>query len=157
MRTSVLQHGFTLVEAVVAASLVLVMAGGLAQLLLLGRRLMAHAEEVSVATTAASTRLERLRAVVWAYGIDGTSPEVAALGESPPDALTRNVEGFYERLDAAGRSWTPGEEPRMVCRWAVMTGGAPEARSLEVCVFPWPAGPEAAQLVCLASARGRQP
>ncbi len=152
------QRGFTLIEVLLAASLLLTLAGGMAGLLLLSRQLTVRAEQMSVATLAASAQLERLRAVPWRYDPDGSAPVVAALAVSPPGALDRDVDGFHERLDASGRPVTAGAgEPRLLRRWAIEPGADAAGLLLEVCVFAWPAAPAARPLVCLASARGRQP
>lgn len=152
------QRGFTLVETLLAASLLFTMAGGLAGLLVLTRHLVVRSDQMTVATLAAAARLERLRATPWRYDIDGSAPEVAALALSPPDSLDRNVGGFHEWLDATGRPLAAGPaEPRLVCRWAVVRGTDAATRGLEACVLAWPAPDGASPLVCLASARGRQP
>lgn len=158
MRTLADQRGLTLVETLLAASLLFTMAGGLAGLLLQTRQLVVRSDEMTFATLAAAARLERLRAMPWRYGVDGSAPEEPALAVSPPDALDRNVDGFHERLDASGRPLAAGPgEPRLVCRWAIVRGADAATRGLEACVLAWPAPDGASPLVCLASARGRQP
>jgi len=151
-------RGLTLVETLLAASLLFTMAAGIAGVLVLTRQLAIRANQMTVATLAASARLERLRAVPWSYDLDGSTPDVAALDITPPDTLERNVAGYHEWLDAAGRSAQGGsDEPAMVVRWAIVPGADRESRGFEVCVFGWPATPGASPLLCLASARGRQP
>jgi hypothetical protein len=160
MRNLVNDRGVTLIETLLAASLLFTLAGGVAHLLLLTRQLAVGAEQVTAAIVAASARIERIRAVPWHYGLDGSVPEVAAIAVSPSGTLERDTEGFYEVLDAAGRPLEGGStDRRMVCRWAIVpaSGGTPDLRGIEACVFAWPAGDGARPLVCLASARGRQP
>jgi type II secretory pathway pseudopilin PulG len=155
------QQGISLVETVVAASLLLTLVGGVAYLFLLAHRFARAAEQTTTAIAAAASRLETLGAVPWTYDLAGGEPDVAALALSPPDVFDRDVSGFFDRLDIAG---TPLErvdagQPAFVRRWALLPPGldAASSRGIEVCVFAWPAAAGAAPLVCLASARTRQP
>jgi hypothetical protein len=154
-------RGITLIEAVVAASLLLTLAGGVAQLFLLAHRFAIAAEQMTVAVAAATGRLEALSAVPWAYDLAGAEPDVASLALSPSDALDRDTAGLHDRLDAAGSpvAGIDDGQPAFVRRWALLPsiGGATSSRGIEVCVFAWPAAPGAAPLACLASARTRQP
>lgn len=155
------QKGLTLIEAVVAASLLLTLAGGVAHLFLLAHRFALVAERMTVAVAAAGSRLDALRAVPWHYDLAGAAPEVAALALSPEDALDRDIAGLHDRLDATGRP-LPGVgagQPAFVRRWALFppTGDPATGRGIEVCVFAWPAAPGAGPLACLASARTLQP
>lgn len=155
------QRGITLVEAVVAASLLLTLAGGVAYLFLLAHRFAIAAEQVTVALAAVTSRLESLAAVPWVYDLTGGEPEVDALGLSPPDALDRNAEGFHDFVDATGTPVDGDDEvqPAFARRWALLplNGDATSSRAVEVCAFTWPAPAGAPPLVCLASARTRQP
>ncbi|MGE0460974.1 MAG: hypothetical protein AB7Q16_06360 [Vicinamibacterales bacterium] len=160
-RTRGSERGTTLVEAVVAASLLLTLAGGVAYLFLLTHRFAMAAEQLTMAVAAATSRLETLMAVPWAYDLAGGEPEAGALDLSPPDVLDRNVAGFSDLVDATG---TPVDgdsdvQPAFARRWALLplNGDASNSRAIEVCTFAWPAPPGAPPLVCLASARTRQP
>ncbi len=155
------QNGLTLIEAVVAASILLTLAGGVAHLFLLAHRFALAAERMTVAVAAASSRLDALSAIPWHYDLMGAAPEVAALALSPADALDRDIADLHDRLDATGRP-LPGVDtgqPAFVRRWALLpsSGDPTTGRGIEVCVFAWPAAPGAAPLACLASARTRQP
>lgn len=160
-RTRASERGTTLVEAVVAASLLLTLAGGVAYLFLLTHRFALAAEQMTIAVAAATSRLETLMAVPWAYDLAGGEPEASALDLSPPDVLDRNVAGFSDLVDATG---TPVDgdsdvQPAFARRWALLplNGDASSSRAIEVCTFTWPAPPGAPPMVCLASARTRQP
>jgi hypothetical protein len=155
------ERGATLIEAVVAASVLVTVATGTASLILLGHTLGVRADQAMAATTLAAARLHALRAIPWDYAIGGDAPEVAALAFAPADALDRNTPGFWQATDEAGR---PVGMPRsggaaFVVRWAVwpVTAGPPDARATEVCVFEWPGAERTPPLTCLASARARQP
>jgi hypothetical protein len=155
------EHGATIVEALVATSLLITLIGGVAYLILQSHRFAVRAEQITIATVAASAGLERLRAVPWEYDFAGTLRDAPALQTSPPGALERNVGGFHESLDTGG---APLVNPVLtdaayVRRWAVepIGGDGEVARSIEVCVFAWPAAGATPPLACLASVRTRQP
>lgn len=160
-RTRASERGTTLVEAVVAASLLLTLAGGVAYLFLLTHRFAVTADRMTVAVAAAVSRLETLLAIPWGYDLAGGEPEAGALDFSPPDALDRNAVGFYDLVDAAGMPVDDGGDvqPAFTRRWALraLNNDASSSRAIEVCTFTWPAPPGAPPLVCLASARTRQP
>jgi hypothetical protein len=155
------ERGTTLLEAVVAVGLLVSIVAGTASLVLLARRLGAQAETAMAATTIAAARLEALRAVPWEYDLAGGAPEAAALAVAPAEALDRNVPGFWDGLDDAGRLLgVPGSAAAaFVRRWAVwaVPVSRGEVAALHVCVFAWPAREGAPPLVCLASVRARQP
>ena len=154
------ERGTTIVEALVAASLLITLVGGVAHLILQSHRFVVRAEQMTVATIAASARLERLRAVPWEYDLAGAEREAPALEMSPPGALERNVDGFHESLDSAGGPLVgpPPGGAAYLRRWAIVPiGDGAAARAIEVCVFAWPASGGAPPLACLASVRTRQP
>jgi type II secretory pathway pseudopilin PulG len=154
-------RGTTLLESIVAASLLATIAVGTASLILLARRLGDRAEQLITATTLAAARLEALRAIPWQYDITGAVPDLASLSLSPPDALERNSNGFWDAIDEAGRPRSGPAEPlaAFVRRWAIVPAvtGAAQARGIEVCVFRLPVERNPVPLACLVSARTRQP
>jgi hypothetical protein len=154
-------RGTSLVEALVAASLLITLLGGVAYLLLQSHRSAVLAEHTTMATVAASAKLEQLRAVPWEFGWSGANPDVPALALSPAGALERDLEGFYDRLDESGQPVVAfsASQHSFVRRWAIMpaASGADVTRAIEVCVLPAPAQDGAHPAVCLASARTRQP
>jgi hypothetical protein len=152
-------RGTTLLEAIVAASLLATIAVGTASLILLARRLGERAEQLMTATTLAAARLEALRSIPWVYDIGGAVPEVADLSLSPPDALERNATGFWDATDGSGRPLSSSTEPAFLRRWAIASAvaGPAQARGIEVCVFTWPVERNPVPLACLAGARTRQP
>jgi type II secretory pathway pseudopilin PulG len=154
-------RGTTLLEAVVAASLLVTLAVGTASLILLARRLGDRAEQLIAATTLAAARLEALRAIPWQYDIDGAQPEFPGLAFSPADALNRNSTGFWDATDESGQV-LPGHAPAgaaFVRRWSIVPAltGPALAKALEVCVYREPVEQNPVPLACLASARTRQP
>lgn len=155
------EHGATLVEAIVASALLVTLVTGTASLIFLGRRLAERTEQSMAATSLAAARLQALRAIPWDHRVDGTASEPAALALSPPDALDRNVPGHWHETDTSGRLTAAGGSggAAFVIRWAIwpVAAGTPDARAIEVCVFPWHGTEQTLPLTCLASARARQP
>ena len=161
MLTLANDRGTTLLEAIVAAGLLVTIAVGTASFILLARRLGERTEQLTMATTLAAARLDVLRAVPLRYEIDGTESAFAGLAFSPADALERNASGYWDTTDESGLV-LPGPAAAgaaFVRRWAIAPAlsGAAQARAIEVCVFEWPAERNPVPLACLASARTRQP
>jgi hypothetical protein len=153
-------RGTTLVEALVAASLLVALVSGVAYLIIQAHRFTVRAEHMTVAVIATSARLERLRAVPWEYDLAGLEREAPALAMSPSDAIHHDVTGFHETLDHSGNivANAATAAPAYVRRWSVLpVGDGNRARFLEVCVFAWPAAASAPPLYCLGSVRTRQP
>ena len=160
MRIITGERGATLIEALVAGALLLTLATGTATLITLARKLSSRAEQLMTGTALAAARLQSLRSVPWTYGIDGSANEVAALATSGVDTLGRNTTGFFELASESGEAGIVGARaPAFAVRWAIgpTVAAVGETRSLEVCVFTWPAADGSPPLVCVASARARQP
>ncbi len=155
------ERGTTLVEALVAASLLITIVSGIAHLIIQTHRFAVRAEQMTVAVVAAASRLERLRAIPWEYDLAGMERDAPTLALSPPDALDREVTGFHETLDVSGEAAVDSAAgtPAFVQRWAIVSASSAgeRARAIEVCVFAWPAADAAPPLACLASVRTRQP
>jgi len=160
MRIITAERGATLVEALVAGALLLTLATGTATLITLARKLSTRAEQLMSGTALATARLQTLRSVPWAYGLDGSAAVIADLATSGIDTLSRNTSGFFELANEFGEAGNVGARaPAFTVRWAIgsTAAAAGETRSLEVCVFVWPAAENSPPLVCVASARARQP
>lgn len=154
-------RGVTLLETLLAASLLVALVGGVATLLLLAHRFSRRTEQATTAVLAAAAGLERLRAVPWTFDMAGQAPATPALSLSPPGSLERDLDGYYDWLDAGGRPLeTPSADtPAFIRRWAVVPAGdgTSDVRGVESCVFAWPAASGSAPLVCLSSMVVRQP
>jgi hypothetical protein len=154
------ERGTTLLEALFAAALLITLVAGTAALIVLAHRVGVQSEQTTTATVLAVARLQALRSVPWRYEIDGTAPEAPALAYSPSGALDQDTDGYWDAVDEAGRPVVaPQDGAAFVRRWAVSPAlsGSLQTRSLEVCVFRWPADRDADPLVCVADARTRQP
>jgi len=118
-------RGFSLLEVLVAVSILTVALSALAGLCAAATRANAVAGSMSVETILAGQKMEQLRALGW----DEVAP-------SADDALVRNVPGACDFLDAAGRPL--GDEPDAppgavyLRRWSIV---------------PLPADPDAAVVI----------
>ena len=91
--------GFTIVEVIVASSVLMAVWLAMARLLVLTTAANTGARAVMEATTLAVDKMEQLRALPF---------DDPAFAHSPPLALTTNVEGYYDVLDA-----------RYIRRWVI--------------------------------------
>jgi type II secretory pathway pseudopilin PulG len=148
------ERGFSLLEAVIAVSVLAVGVAGLAQIVVLSARTNRAAGRAAVAQQAARERLEQLRSLAWTS--DGNVPVTdwnSNLTTTPPtgggpglatasDAtLATNTAGFYDFIDASGRWMTGGPSaPRGAAwlrRWSVSTlDELPDVLVLQVVVMP---------------------
>jgi prepilin-type N-terminal cleavage/methylation domain-containing protein len=132
------QHGFTLLEVLVAVGIFAVMALGLAQLLGVAIRATQIARSRTATALLASQKIEQLRALAWEVHADGArvSDTTSDLSRDPPIAsgwglqptasstLSGNVSGYVDFVDAGGR-WvgtgtTVPAGTAYVRRWAVL-------------------------------------
>jgi prepilin-type N-terminal cleavage/methylation domain-containing protein len=120
--------GFTLIETLVAVSLLAVGIGGLAQVLLAGHRAQRVAATTTMAALLAVERLEELR-----------SRPMPTLGGS----IDQDVAGFVDRFDARGRLLVGAageEQAALMRRWSVQAFAAAPAATLLVQVRVVPGG-----------------
>lgn len=133
--------GFTLVEVLVATTLVATSAVALAYLVALGAKQTVATRDALQAVVTAQSKLEELRALTWSYGVPGPGVPL-----SPAGTLVTDTPGFVNRT------------PLFVTRWAVMPRDPADADVvvMHVCVFDAAAssgGPEA----CVSTVRTRRP
>jgi type II secretory pathway pseudopilin PulG len=105
-------HGFTLLEVLVATTVLFVGIASLAGLAMMATRANLAARTTTQAALLAAQKMEELRAG------DG-----AGLVNAPGDALVRNTDGYCDFLDAAGRPLgggpSPPREAVFVRRWSI--------------------------------------
>ena len=111
--------GFTLVETLVAMVLVCTAVAGVAELGLAAMAQSAAIQRESVALWLAQSKLEELRARQWAFDPGGGRHSDAALSLSPPDALTRDVTGYFDTLDRFGEPALDGPAVIYHRRWSI--------------------------------------
>jgi len=131
------QSGFTLIETLLAVSMLTIAVVSVANVMTLVARTSQGGAATGLAVVLATQKLEQLRALTWGFDAAGiaasdlstnvsVSPEQptggTGLSSSPPDALRRNVNGFCDFLDARGVVLTGGILPAgtiYVRRWSI--------------------------------------
>jgi prepilin-type N-terminal cleavage/methylation domain-containing protein len=154
-------RGFTLIETVVATSLLVTALAGLAQLFMLSAQLTRQASASGVALLAAQEKLESLRGLAFSYDEGGAPITAPNLEPSASSSLDADREPHVEWLDASGQPHTDARTAVFVRRWRISTVGdsPPESIAIEVCVFRAPAArvDHRAADACLSILRTRQP
>ncbi len=116
-------HGFTLLEVLVATTLLFVAVAALAGLSVMATHANVSAKTTTSATLLASQKIEQLRALTWGYDALGQPQSDAGLALSPANALEQNTVGYCEFLDAHGTPIGSGSSPPadaiFVRRWSV--------------------------------------
>lgn len=109
-------RGFSLIEVLVATSIVAVGVTALAQLFVVAISANYRAKAATFAAVLAQQKMEQLRSVPW--GLDGFG-----LTPSPPDVLDRNTPGYCDFVDGNGNPLGSGFAPPngtvYVRRWSV--------------------------------------
>jgi type II secretory pathway pseudopilin PulG len=140
-------NGFTLLEVLIAFSMLIVGVLALTELSTLAIRAADRSRLASAASLAADQKLEQLRAMPFGFDESGAAVQDAALAVSPPDTLSRNTDGYFEYLDASGRALDgdAGTAAAFIRRWSIAPLAAhPETTlAIEVLVLPRAAGANA--------------
>jgi prepilin-type N-terminal cleavage/methylation domain-containing protein len=120
------ERGFSLVETLVATTIMTVALSSLAQLFVIATRTNQAARTTGVASVLAQQKMEQLRGLTWGFDViglpisDTTSnltvvPELPSGGPgltpSPDRTLGRNVDGYCDFLDERGQSLGGGTNP----------------------------------------------
>jgi prepilin-type N-terminal cleavage/methylation domain-containing protein len=132
------EKGFSLVETLIATTIMTVALASLAQLFALSTRNNQSARSTTFAATLAQQKMEQLRGLTWGFDVLGlpvtdlttdianvppTDDEGTGLSPSPSDSLRKNYEGFCDFLDAYGRSLGTGTQPpnntMYIRRWLI--------------------------------------
>ena len=154
------EHGFTLLETVVATSILVTTLAAVAQLFILGAHLTRQAGASGRALVAAQDKLESLRGQAFTYDPGGSPVTAAALQPSSSTTLGEDTEPYVDWIAADAMATQTAEGAVMVRRWGVSSLGAttPDAIAIEVCVFRVPGGtdPRGAD-ACMSTIRTRQP
>jgi prepilin-type N-terminal cleavage/methylation domain-containing protein len=158
------ERGFSLLETLVAASILTVTLAGLAQVLVASMRVNASARTITYAALLAQQKMEQLRGLTWGYDVAGlpvadTSTDLAAasaaaaggkgLTPSPPNALASNIDGYCDFVDRFGRvsggGTTPPRGTAYIRRWSIEPLPANPANALVLQVLVSRAGGRAAR------------
>ena len=113
--------GFTLLEVMIALLLLTGAFLAVAQLLAVAGRASDRSRATALGAVLAAQKMEQLRALSWAYDIDGTPLD--GLGLSPPGALDADAAGFVDYFDDTGAPVGAGPAPpahaAFARRWSV--------------------------------------
>jgi len=142
-------RGFTIIEVLVALTLIAIAAAGVADLCAIAIRSTRDARDETMATLLAGQKIEQLQSASWSS---------TDLMLSPPDTLASSVPGYAEYFDRHGRLLGGGAAPPpdavYVRRWSIAapSSGSPDTRVVRVLVATTvrasqigPAGPRARQ------------
>ncbi len=143
-------RGFSLVEVLIASTMLTVVSIGLAQLSMVSTGRNLTARFTTLESLLAAQKAAQLEALSWSYDASGDcisdrttdttlTPERATGGTglawSPGDALVRSVPGYVDYLDAQGRTLGGGAQPPpaalFVRRWSI----SPAASAADVVVI----------------------
>ena len=155
-------RGFTLVESLVALTVLSVAALSIAQLVIVTTTAV-HVARLQTSTAALSaSRMEELRSLAWGYDLAGapvsdrstnlaTEPvgsDGTGLGLSPPGSLDQNTLGFVDFLDRGGRWLSAGPDAPpgavYVRRWSIEAPADGAADSIVIQVLTRPLSDDAA-------------
>jgi type II secretory pathway pseudopilin PulG len=144
-------EGFALVEALVAATILTIALGTMAELFIMTARANRSARQVTQAAMAARDKMEELALSAW-----GSAPSLSSV-----DSLDRNTTGFWDLLDERGRSLSEREArsgaARFLRRWSVqpLATNPTDAVVLQVLVKGWSDRlPGEARLVTVRARKG---
>lgn len=149
------ERGFSLIETVVAVSLLAVGVSALAQVAAAAARASLGARRADAAQLAAREKLDQLRALTFTLDADGSAstdtssdlsvtPQAVSGGTGlavSGDTLLSNVTGYCDFLDAEGAWLAGGTSPPpaavWVRRWSILAlAGLPDTRLLQVVILP---------------------
>jgi type II secretory pathway pseudopilin PulG len=137
-RCNASEHGFSLIEAVVATSLLAVGVASLAQLFVISVNANRSAKTTTFASVLAQQKMEQLRGLTWGFDViglpvsdtDSDTTVVPALPNggtgltpSPQNVLRNNTAGYVDYLDEQGQSLGGGAVPPantvFIRRWSI--------------------------------------
>ena len=154
-------RGFTLIETLIATTLLVTALAGLAELFAMSIKSTRESGHSAAALRAAQAKIESLRSLRFGYDDLGATITDARLEPSPAMSLSSDAERYVDWSDASGAVLPDSSGAAFVRRWRIMRLAAdePEAIVIDVCVYIVPAegrSPHEAE-ACLATVRVRQP
>jgi Tfp pilus assembly protein PilV len=132
------ESGFTLLEVLIACTLILTAVAGFAHLAAAGVARANATRGAAAALALAQGRLEQLRSAIFSYDSAGMAVSDPVLVESPPDALAVDRAGWFDATDRFGQPVADGDVRRAVYRrrWSIARFDAArdDTLVLSVCV-----------------------
>ena len=122
MRTRRSEHGFSLLEALIAIAITATAFTAAAQLLMQASAATRRARLVTRAALLASSKMEELESLRYGVGEDGADVQDDRLAESPDRSLTDDLPDYCEWFDSAGRPIGVGQRPAggfFARRWSI--------------------------------------
>src|SRR5262245_32776563 len=111
MRMRRSEHGFSLVEALIAIAITATAFTAAAQLLMQASAATRRARLLTRAALLASSKMEELESLPYGVSEDGADVQDDRLAESPDRSLTEDLPDYCEWLDSAGRPIGVGQRP----------------------------------------------
>jgi hypothetical protein len=130
--------GFSILEVLVATTIMTVAVAGVAQMFALATYANASARATTYAAVLAQQKMEQLRGLTWGFDVQGLPvtdtttdvtavPEIAGGGRglslSPAQSLGTNTEGYCDFVDVFGRALGGGTTPpagtAFIRRWSI--------------------------------------
>lgn len=128
------RRGFSLLEVLIATTIVTVALAALAQLFALSINATRTAKTTTMATLLAMEKMEQLRSLMWGFDASGLPIADPRLATSPSDALRQNTSGFCDFAGASGQplgeTITPPAGAAYVRRWSIESLPADPANAL---------------------------
>ena len=119
------ENGFSLIEVLIAAGILVTIIGGVAHLSVITVRANHLSRLATHSCLVASAKMEELLAREW---LD--------LDPTPTGTLDANQTGYHDYVDRTGRVISSAEGASHVRRWAI-TSVTATVLALEVVVLPW--------------------
>lgn len=151
-------EGFSVLEVLIAATLVVVTIVTLVALVMRSAEQSVRTEQAATAALLAQAKLEELRMAPFAFDAAGGPIDGPAMAVSPADAHLNDVPGYVDSLGRYGEPMPTQSGPVFLRRWSVVTnGGVGDTRLLVSCVTPLGNRASATRPSCLWTIRTRQP
>lgn len=126
------ESGFSIIETMVAVTLLALVALGVAQLFAVGTLANHRSKSQTSTAVLAVQKMEQLKGLTWGFDDQGlpvsdTATDLTAvvptgggrgLNPSPAGTLTSDIDGYFERLDQHG-AVTNGQDAAYVRRWSI--------------------------------------
>ena len=96
------ENGFSILEVLVATTIVAMGLVSLAQLFAISMTANLHARATTVAAVLAGQKMEQLRGLTWGFDVAGLPVSDPGLSASPSGTLQADVAGYVDYLDANG-------------------------------------------------------